>query len=251
MNDRATQNADGSAAEKAGTADRAATQSNPDAPLSKTSITKPTAVKKLGTREAKKLDKERRIKEAAMTLFKQKGYENATIREITKLADVGIGTIFRYATNKRDLLFFIYNDLRADFPVMTLELVPADIPLAKQLELFFGQLIGFFASQPDLARDILREAALYDSGLQVERYWQIRNAAEQELFLILTRAQEQGRFSTDVDVRCLTTLLFDIYRSALRRWELTDGCNVDVGLDMVRPLFRLALSGVGARDGEL
>lgn len=209
------------------------------------------SAKKVGLRQAKKLDKEHRIKEAARALFIEKGYENATIRQITKRADVGIGTIFRYAANKRDLLFFIYNDMRADFRSQSVEDIPSDISLIAQLEQFFGHLIEFFAAQPELARDILRETALYDSGLQMERYWRTRKAAEHQLTHLLKRNQEAGRIAAETDVKLLTILLFDIYRSALRRWVLKDGKDIQNGLAMVVPLFQIALKGVVARDGEL
>lgn len=209
------------------------------------------SAKKVGLRQTKKLEKEYRIKEAARALFIEKGYENATIRQITKRADVGIGTIFRYAANKRDLLFFIYNDMRADFRSQSIDDIPSDIALIAQLEQFFGHLIEFFATQPELARDILRETALYDSGLQMERYWRTRKAAEHQLTQLLKRNQEAGRIAAETDVKLLTILLFDIYRSALRRWVLKDGKDIQNGLAMVVPLFQIALKGVVARDGEL
>lgn len=204
-----------------------------------------------GLRERKKLDKSRRIKDAAKALFIEKGYENTTIREISKRAGVGTGTIFRYASNKRDLLFLIYNDLRETAPPVATDLIPDDRPLIEQLELFFRELIGFFADQSELARDILREAALYDSGLQMERYWRIRKSAEDELTGLLVRARDQGRIPADAEIDLLVTLLFDIYRSALRRWSMTDGRDADAGTAMVASLFRVALTGIGARDGEL
>src|SRR6516164_7696469 len=68
------------------------------------------AVAALGQRERNKLDKLRRIKEAARELFVAKGFDDTTTREIAVRAGVGIGTIFVYAENKRDLLFLIVNE---------------------------------------------------------------------------------------------------------------------------------------------
>ena len=45
--------------------------------------------------------------EAARELFLAKGFDNTTIREIALRAGVGLGTVFVYAKNKRDLLFLI------------------------------------------------------------------------------------------------------------------------------------------------
>ena len=63
-----------------------------------------------GLRERNKLDKLRRIKDAASELFVRKGYDDTTTREIAVRAGVGLGTIFVYAATKRDLLFLLVND---------------------------------------------------------------------------------------------------------------------------------------------
>src|SRR5512144_979924 len=63
-----------------------------------------------GLRAPNKLDKLRRIKEAAQTLFVAKGFDETTMREIAVRAGVGIGTIFLYARDKRDLLFLTINE---------------------------------------------------------------------------------------------------------------------------------------------
>src|SRR5215471_19796129 len=64
----------------------------------------------LGLRERNKIDKLRRITEAARELFIAKGFDDTTTREIAVRAGVGLGTIFVYAENKRDLLFLIVNE---------------------------------------------------------------------------------------------------------------------------------------------
>ena len=77
-----------------------------------TNETSEDIVSGLRQRERNKLDKLRRIKAAARELFLEQGYDNATTREIARRADVGLGTLFSYASDKRDLLFLIYNDMQ-------------------------------------------------------------------------------------------------------------------------------------------
>jgi len=62
-----------------------------------------------GLRERGKLDKRRRIMEAAREVFIEHGYEQATTREIAARAGVSVGTVFVYAKDKRDLLLLIVN----------------------------------------------------------------------------------------------------------------------------------------------
>ena len=63
-----------------------------------------------GQREKNKIEKLQRIREAARELFVKKGFDETTTREIAARAGVGIGTVFTYAENKRDLLFLVAND---------------------------------------------------------------------------------------------------------------------------------------------
>src|SRR5215472_8899406 len=70
----------------------------------------PQSVPFSGLREQNKIDKRRRIGEAARALFIERGFDDTTTREIALRAGVGIGTVFTYAENKRDLLFLIAND---------------------------------------------------------------------------------------------------------------------------------------------
>jgi AcrR family transcriptional regulator len=62
-----------------------------------------------GLRERNKLDKLRRIKDTAARLFVSKGYDETTMPEVAARAGVGLGTVFVYATTKRDLLFLTVN----------------------------------------------------------------------------------------------------------------------------------------------
>ena len=57
--------------------------------------------------EENELDKSTRILRAAERAFGEKGYEQSTITDIAKLANVSEGTIYEYFRNKEDLLFSI------------------------------------------------------------------------------------------------------------------------------------------------
>lgn len=64
----------------------------------------------LGRRERKKLQTRQRIFEVADDLFTRKGYDAVTTQEIAEAADVGTGTLFRYARNKAELLIMVMNE---------------------------------------------------------------------------------------------------------------------------------------------
>jgi AcrR family transcriptional regulator len=63
-----------------------------------------------GRRERNKQDKQTRIHAAAAALFAERGYSAVTTQDIADRADVAIGTLFRYAASKAELLLMVFND---------------------------------------------------------------------------------------------------------------------------------------------
>jgi len=57
-----------------------------------------------GLRERKKADLRRRIAEAAVALFRERGYEGTTVDEIVRRADVSQPTFYKYFSNKDAIL---------------------------------------------------------------------------------------------------------------------------------------------------
>ena len=58
----------------------------------------------LSRRERKKLETRQGLLEAALSLFRDKGYDETTVEEITEQADVAKGTFFNYFPSKEALL---------------------------------------------------------------------------------------------------------------------------------------------------
>lgn len=57
----------------------------------------------------------RQIILAAIELFGKNGYHSTTIREIAKRADVSIGTIYQYVSDKEDVLFLTLIEVLDDY----------------------------------------------------------------------------------------------------------------------------------------
>ena len=74
----------------------------------------PTPAPGTSLRERKKTAKQERILEAATRLFAEKGYEAVTTAEIAEAAEVGVGTLFRYAGSKAELLVAVMNSRFAE-----------------------------------------------------------------------------------------------------------------------------------------
>jgi len=70
----------------------------------------PPVLATVGRRARNKADKQQRIFEAASELFTRLGYSAVTTQMIADQADVGTGTLFRYASSKAELLMMVMNE---------------------------------------------------------------------------------------------------------------------------------------------
>ncbi|SDJ75992.1 TetR/AcrR family transcriptional regulator [Nonomuraea jiangxiensis] len=69
-----------------------------------------------GLRERKKRETRQRIADIAMGLFMVKGFDNVTVAEVARTADVSVNTVFNYFSTKEDL-FADRQDVAVDHPV--------------------------------------------------------------------------------------------------------------------------------------
>ena len=57
-----------------------------------------------GLREEQKAKREKRILQAAVSKFRECGYDSVRIEDLAQLAGVSVGTVYNYYQNKGDIL---------------------------------------------------------------------------------------------------------------------------------------------------
>lgn len=197
-------------------------------------------------RELNKNDKLRRIKHAARELFIEKNFDEATTREIAQRAGVGMGTIFLYADNKRDLLFLIANDDLASITDQSTSEPPSGERIIDDFMRIFRLHYEFFGAQPELSRSMLREMTFYDSGKQARRFQTIRAHILQYLSAIVEAGRERGVIRRDQDAQFLAWLVFCIYQVELRRWISMGKPELKSGLNRLKSALLILLRGASA-----
>ena len=209
------------------------------------------AARPLGQRERNKIDKLRRIKDAARDLFVAKGFDDTTTREIAIRAGVGLGTIFVYAANKRDLLFLIVND---ELENITKE---AEASISEQASLLENLLdvsrrhYAFFRRQPALSRLVLREMVFYDSGAQAGRFQKTRERLIELIGKTATVAIMQESASPSETSQFIGWTIFCIFQVELRRWLSHDNPNLREGLESLQRALTLFIKGLKPTDNAL
>ena len=201
-----------------------------------------------GRRESSKLDKRRRISEAARAVFTEFGYARANMREIAKRAGVATGTLFLYAPDKRNLLLWILND---DLDAVTetsfasLETVHPDDDLLAQLVFVFEARYHYWGADSDLALHALQELIIARDvpGSHLAPYQQRRLILQEHVVTLVRRQQQRGRIRATEDPAGVARLILAIYNSAIRDWLRANEANVTQGIADLRELLALALTG--------
>lgn len=210
----------------------------------------------LGRRENGKLDKRRRIGEAARTAFTEYGYKGANMREIAKRAGVATGTLFLYAPDKRSLLLWMIND---DLERLTAETFADDglrahEELLEQLLFVFEARYRYWGADRKLALNALQELTVKRgqsaAGAQLPHY-DDRQYALRGHFAELVRAQQaRGRIRPSADPDTVAQVVLAIYNSSIRSWLRNDEVVLADGLAELRKLLRLALEGCAGPIGR-
>ena len=210
-----------------------------------------SAPRPLGQRERNKIDKLRRIKDAARELFIAKGFDDTTTREIALRAGVGLGTIFVYAANKRDLLFLIANDELENITKEAEASVSEQASLLDNLMDVFGRHYRFFRRQPALSRLVLREMVFYNSGAQAGRFQQTREQLIELIGNAVQLAIMQKTASASDTPQFIGWTIFCIFQVELRRWLAHDDPNLREGMAALQRALTLFIRGMNPTESAL
>jgi AcrR family transcriptional regulator len=202
----------------------------------------------VGLRERRKLETRERIRAAAAELFTRKGYGAATMRDIARRAHVGLGTLFNYAEDKRDLVFLIFNEELNAVTDVALAAPRAEQPLVDQLLAVFRVHYRWLGAKPALARILLQELTFYSSGKQASTFHGIRKRLIDGVEQLVLNSQKQRKLRTDEQAGVVARHIFFVYSASLRWWIAAPRPDPEKGIADLRRLLRLQFEGLRARD---
>lgn len=179
-----------------------------------------------GLREEAKREKEIRILEAAQALFKEKGFEATTTKEISERAQIATGTLFLYAKNKNELLLWVYSQKIAKTieKIRRARSATDKIPRSKadwmsEVSMFFEPFFRLYSDDCATARYFVKEQ-LFATGS--------RDSNERQLFLqqledYLERGKTAGFVRQEADNRAIAVALFAVYLLHVIAWLSAGG----------------------------
>ena len=168
----------------------------------------------LSRRERKKEETRRRIFEAAVDLFRAKGFDATTVDEITERADVGRGTFFNYFPRKEAVLAYLSESRLVQAEENASDLLTAASPVREKLVELYLHAASAYEEDRELSRFVFAEwlkrgfAPTRDAGLR----W------EQLVLAILAQGRESGELRADVTAVRAAALLSGAYISTVYEW---------------------------------
>jgi AcrR family transcriptional regulator len=201
----------------------------------------PRTAERLGRRDRHKAAKLARIQAAARRLFGRKGFVRTSIAEIAHAADVGVGTIFLYASSKEHLLVLCFRDEVGRAMDEGFRTVPR-LPLLDQVLHVFGVMIDHNLTNLELARVFTREIPFAQGARHGVR--EVMDGFYRNMEALIARSQRTGEIRADVPARGLAHNLFALYFNFLLRW-LGSGRHSPESLEPgLREILELQLVGV-------
>jgi AcrR family transcriptional regulator len=169
------------------------------------------------------------------------------MRQIAGRAHVGLGTLFNYAADKRDLVFLIFNEELNAVTDVALAAPRAGQPLAAQLAALFAVHYRWLAAKPALARILLQELTFYSSGKQAETFHGIRQRLMHGIEALVRGARERREIRSRETPELIARHVFFTYSASLRWWIAAPDPDPEAGIRELKRLLILQVEGLISR----
>lgn len=198
-------------------------------------------------KNSKQTVKQKRIDEAAITLFAEKGYSNTSTSEIAKMAEVAEGTIFkRYGTKENLLLSLMVPFVKEFFPSMADELLEEimnnTVSFGDFLRALLKNRVAFFVENREIFQVFIKEI-IYKEELKNELLPYIFENATSRITKIIEIFQNRGELiemPSPLILKMLGTFLAGFFISRfvlLNKQSISD--------DEIDEMIFFVLNGIG------
>ncbi|GLZ11849.1 TetR family transcriptional regulator [Actinomadura sp. NBRC 104425] len=168
-----------------------------------------------GLRERKKRQTRRRIADIATGLFLTRGYDNVTIADVARAADVSVNTVFNYFGTKEDLFFDRQDEVIEDAARAFADRAPGESAVAVFRRRFLEGLdrnayrTGFHEGSETWARTVRESPALIAKQLEIGHRAQRRLAA--------AFADETDADPDDITARAAAAMIFAVQQTLVEQ----------------------------------
>jgi len=174
-----------------------------------------------------KQDKRRRILNAAVKVFAEKGFYNSKVAEIARRAGVADGTIYLYFKNKDEILIHIFEEEMEKITAHMRDVLAAESDAIAQLRCFVNTHLSFVRKNPKLAQVFqleLRQSNKFIKEYTGSKLREYLNLAGQ----IIESGQAQGVIRADLTASLVKRALFGALDEIATHWVLLKNGRYDL-----------------------
>ncbi len=187
-----------------------------------------------------------RIRQAARELFRERGFDGATLRAIAERAGMGASSIYRHVRSKEELLIDELAEMQEDAWTRFRAADDRDRPTADRLRDFFDVQHALLVADRDLTTIALRATTKTEARV-AKRVLQLYDRTIGLLMEILQRGRQKHHLGRDVDVLETARVLFHVSNGARIPWA--NGLVSDDALrQSMHQAVDLLFRGVAAKD---
>jgi TetR/AcrR family fatty acid metabolism transcriptional regulator len=171
--------------------------------------------------QTKSEERKQRILDAALKVFADKGFQDATIAAIARRARVSEGTIYEYFSSKENLLFHIpkaFTDRYGEVVRFHIELIKG---AANRLRAMVYMYLHMWKHYPDYAVLNLVILKTNHKFRETEGYRLIREGF-QAITKIVQEGVDNGEFRPDIDPYIIRSVLMGAVDHVTVNWLLSD-----------------------------
>ncbi len=193
--------------------------------------TAPASAAMLSRRESNKHSNRQRLLTESLRLFREKGYEQTTVAEITEAAGVAKGTFFNYFPTKEDVLLALGEQTLGKLQQAdTVQVFRSDTVRDKVKALFQALASGLDADRELVRQMVYRGLRLPDLVNRERARLDFRST----LSLLLAQGQRRGEIDAQADIDFVADTLYMLYFQQVVSW-----CTAEFSGSLVERLDRV------------
>lgn len=191
-----------------------------------------------------------RIMEAALRVFAEKSFQEATISEISKESGVSEATIYEYFGTKEDLLFAIPEKITNDTLARSQLILPFIKDVEGRMRAILQSYIQLYQNNPHYSALVLLQLMSNKRFRQTAAHELIRLSAHGLLDCIRDGIAD-GTFRSDADAYLIRSMLMGTIEHLFIHWHMQGKPEREKSLsDMLDPFLEIVLSGIRAGREE-
>lgn len=191
-----------------------------------------------------------RIMDAALHIFAEKSFQEATISEISKEAGVSEATIYEYFGTKEDLLFAIPEKITNETLSESLTVLPYIKGAEGKIRAILLSYIRLYEENPDYSALVLLQLMSNKRFRQTAAHEAIRRSAHR-LLECIREGIADGAFRSDADAYLVRSLLMGTIEHLFIHWHMQGmPKSKKKMMDILDPLLEMVFNGIRANKEE-